>query len=186
MDRDYWNKIVSEFDQHTLLQCWEWGKIKSLYGWKPDYYVKEALSGKVEAAALILSRELRLMKFGPVIKILYLPHGPLLDWKNKRIVQETFDYLKRYSKQHNAAYIKVDPQFIISQTGADNSISREPQNNDFIEILEKTGWIPSNQQIQFRNTFWIDLSFSEDDLLAGMKQKTRYNIRFIKYLRSTP
>ena len=39
------------------------------------------------------------------------------------------------------------------------------------------GWRFSQDQIQFRNTVLIDLSLSEDDLLARMKQKTRYNIR---------
>jgi lipid II:glycine glycyltransferase (peptidoglycan interpeptide bridge formation enzyme) len=38
-------------------------------------------------------------------------------------------------------------------------------------------WVFSREQIQFRNTVVIDLSPSEDRLLARMKQKTRYNIR---------
>ena len=45
------------------------------------------------------------------------------------------------------------------------------------EYFKKSGWINSRQQIQFKNTFWIDLTKSEDELLANMKQKTRYNIR---------
>ncbi len=39
------------------------------------------------------------------------------------------------------------------------------------------GWKFSQDQIQFRNTVLIDLSPSEDEMLARMKQKTRYNIR---------
>ena len=35
----------------------------------------------------------------------------------------------------------------------------------------------SSDQIQFRNTVMIDLSPSEDEMLARMKQKTRYNVR---------
>jgi len=39
------------------------------------------------------------------------------------------------------------------------------------------GWKFSQDQIQFRNTVLINLSPSLDELLAHMKQKTRYNIR---------
>ncbi len=35
----------------------------------------------------------------------------------------------------------------------------------------------SSDQIQFRNTVLIDLSASEEEMLARMKPKTRYNIR---------
>ena len=177
VNREQWNNIISRFEQSTILQTWEWGQIKSQYGWKPDYYIKVGAFGKPEAAALILAREQRISKFGPVIKVLYLPHGPLLDWKNFEIVKETFEYLKKYSKEQKAAYIKIDPQFIISQGIDSNNIKREDKNSDVSGFLEKAGWKFSKQQIQFKNTFWIDLSHSEDELLASMKQKTRYNIR---------
>ena len=43
--------------------------------------------------------------------------------------------------------------------------------------LKRRGWRYSSDQIQFKNTVLIDLSASEDEMLARMKQKTRYNIR---------
>jgi lipid II:glycine glycyltransferase (peptidoglycan interpeptide bridge formation enzyme) len=43
--------------------------------------------------------------------------------------------------------------------------------------LETLGWQTSTGQIQFRNTMILDLNDSEEAILAGMKQKTRYNIR---------
>ena len=121
MDREQWNHIISQFEGSTILQTWEWGKIKSKYGWKQDYYVKEDAFGNLEAAALILSREQRLSKFGPSMKILYVPHGPLLDWGNPEFVIETLDHLKEYSKKQKAAYIKIDPQIVLTQD-TDNSM----------------------------------------------------------------
>jgi lipid II:glycine glycyltransferase (peptidoglycan interpeptide bridge formation enzyme) len=43
--------------------------------------------------------------------------------------------------------------------------------------LKARDWRYSNDQIQYRNTVELDLDRSEDDILASMKQKTRYNIR---------
>jgi len=46
-----------------------------------------------------------------------------------------------------------------------------------LEELHSTGWRESDEQVQFRNTVWLDLSGSEEDWLARMKQKARYNLR---------
>ena len=177
MNREQWNNTISQFDRSTILQSWEWSQLKSQYGWKPDYYIKEDSSGKPEAAALILSREQQIIKFGPIVKVLYIPHGPLLDWNNSDIVKMTLEYLKKYSKDQNAAYIKVDPQLIMSEGIDENDVKSVGNNSVVQELFEKSGWEYSKQQIQFKNTFWVDLSHSEDKLLARMKQKTRYNIR---------
>jgi peptidoglycan pentaglycine glycine transferase (the first glycine) len=44
-------------------------------------------------------------------------------------------------------------------------------------VLQRKGWLYSADQIQFRNTVQIDLNASEEEMLARMKQKTRYNVR---------
>ena len=48
---------------------------------------------------------------------------------------------------------------------------------ELIADLKSNGWIPSPEQVQFRNTMLIDLAPDEEQLQANMKQKTRYNVR---------
>jgi lipid II:glycine glycyltransferase (peptidoglycan interpeptide bridge formation enzyme) len=43
--------------------------------------------------------------------------------------------------------------------------------------LKRRGWEYASDQIQFKNTVLIDLYPTEEEMLARMKQKTRYNIR---------
>lgn len=177
MDKARWNRIISQFQGSTILQTWEWAEFKSKFGWKHDYFIKEDASGIIQAAALILCREHRLSRFGPSINILYVPHGPLLDWSNSEIVTEILDYLEQFSKERKAAYIKIDPQIVVIEDNGIVLAEKEKATKEIINNFNNSGWLYSRQQIQFKNTFWIDLAKSEDQLLAEMKQKTRYNIR---------
>jgi lipid II:glycine glycyltransferase (peptidoglycan interpeptide bridge formation enzyme) len=53
----------------------------------------------------------------------------------------------------------------------------DPLGAAVLKDLDTRGFHYSAEQIQFRNTVLVDLAPSEDELLARMKQKTRYNIR---------
>jgi len=68
--------------------------------------------------------------------------------------------LERFAHQSRAIFIKMDPDL-------------PPP----FSLQERREWIESTEQIQFRNTVLLDLAPSEDELLAAMKPKTRYNIR---------
>jgi lipid II:glycine glycyltransferase (peptidoglycan interpeptide bridge formation enzyme) len=177
MDRNSWNSIASSFKNTSILQTWEWSEIKKSTGWTPDFYVFEDEEGNIKAASLVLIREQRLTRLGPTLRILYLPQGPLLDWSDDQLARNVLSELIDYAKNHQASYIKIDPPVVPED-------KRIPGVNDEILISQETqqwmikeGWLFSNQQIQFKNSFWIDLTPTADELLAGMKQKTRYNIR---------
>ena len=66
-----------------------------------------------------------------------------------------------------AIFVKIDPD-VRADTPAGEAV---------IAALTRRGWRPSGEQIQYRNTVVSDLTPSEDDLLAAMKPKWRYNIR---------
>ena len=69
-------------------------------------------------------------------------------------------------KKHRAIFLKTEPDIWES----DNSIRRVPKSGDFELRLS-----PNN--IQPPCTIIVDIRGSEEDILARMKQKCRYNIR---------
>ena len=64
-----------------------------------------------------------------------------------------------------------------SKVGGWNRNGRLPSAANSSHELQQRGWRFSNEQIQFRNTVEMAVQRPEEELLAAMKSKTRYNIR---------
>jgi peptidoglycan pentaglycine glycine transferase (the first glycine) len=152
-DSTQWNTALMALPYRHVLQSWEWGQFKSRWGWSPRYFINEEHT----AAALVLRRTFSPLK----LNILYVPKGPVLDYSDRTLVDRVLGDLIAVAKRDRAIFIKIDPDLA--------ELDRP--------ILLDRGWRFSAEQIQFRNTMLIDLTRSEDDLLAAMKPKTRYNVR---------
>lgn len=178
-----WNALNASFPNPHLLQTWEWGEVKARAGWEPIPMIWREKEGEVRsqvvAMGMILQRTLPVGGFAARLRVLYVPKGPLLmDWGDSTQRRRVLRDLKTLARRRGAIFIKIDPDVCLG-TGI-------PGTSDEMEIAEGQalvadllahGWHFSDEQIQFRNTVMIDLTPSEDALLARMKQKTRYNIR---------
>jgi peptidoglycan pentaglycine glycine transferase (the first glycine) len=176
-----------------ILQTWEWGQVKSQFGWQPTHllwYKKDDQyhisinqfpdihnQDHLEAIALTLQRNIRIGGFSHKMGVIYVPKGPLFDWTDASLRHRILADLKEFAQKHNAIFIKIDPDFelgagIPGNPGSTENLLAEGVLND----LKEYGWLFSQEQVQFRNTVFIDLAPDEKELLASMKQKTRYNM----------
>jgi len=105
-----------------------------------------------ESAAQILFRKIPLG-----FSIAYIPKGPIGEISDNLLFE-----IDEICKTHRAIFLKVEPF-------------------EWESDLKDSGFVWSgfdiSAPIQPRRTVIIDLAQTEDALLAGMKQKTRYNIR---------
>jgi len=189
-----WNQLLAGLPHAHILQTWEWGRVKARYGWDllPLVWVRQG--GQLRfidlrreplpaatpmAAALVLQRTLSLGGVSTGLRILYAPKGPLLiDWEHTDLRQRVLDDLQLLAREQRAIFIKIDPDVRLGVGIPDSPEAQAVTGGIALRSdLETRGWLFSRDQIQFRNAVMLDLSASEDDLLARMKQKTRYNIR---------
>lgn len=173
-----WNLEIAALPGAHILQTWEWSQFKAIYGWRPIPKVWHDQANNVSAAAMVLERSIQLGGVGPKLKILYVPRGPMLQWDDPAQRSQVLDDLQSLARKENAIFIKIDPEVVLG-----NGIPTSPEDHPaspgktISDDLLRRGWRFSQDQIQYRNTVCLDLSGTEDDWLARMKQKTRYNLR---------
>ena len=188
-----WNELISKLPSPHFLQTYEWGQVKAKYGWIPYYavwtedgnfHISQTTdhwslnTGHCVAATMILKKQILNRGFVARSSILYAPKGPLLDWRNTALRTRVLNDLQSFAKQQSAIFLKVDPDILLGR-GVPNSEGDVTENSGQAARSELTrrGWVYSSDQIQFQNTVLIDLSATEEEMLARMKPKTRYNVR---------
>jgi peptidoglycan pentaglycine glycine transferase (the first glycine) len=184
VESNHWNSLISKLPNPHFLQTYEWGQVKAKYGWEPIYLVWNN-EGKMKeernannlssfdfppsAAALILKRQILRNAFAARLSILYAPKGPLLDWSNDPLRNRVLNDLQFFAKKQGAIFLKMDPDIVLG-TGVPDSVDDVMDNGGqaVMSDLKRRGWGYSLDQIQFKNTVLVDLSPTEEELLARM------------------
>ena len=182
-DSDTWNSLLRDLPDPHLLQCWQWGKLKSQFGWQAErlaWLEGDPLSAgsprarPATAAAQILTR--RTGPPGIRLALAYCPRGPVLDWSTVELRRKVLNEMIEHARARGAFLLRIDPEVQL-ETGEPGDGGDNPVGTAVIDELAARGWQRSREQVQFDNTLLVDLGSDEDALLAAMKQKTRYNIR---------
>lgn len=171
-ERKRWNDSLRALPCAHILQTWEWGEFKrDTTGWEP---LRLAF---IRDGAPVALASVGIRRVGP-FSVLYAPKGPALDYGDAELVDSVLGYLETTARQHRAVWLKVDPDVPLA-TGIPGEPDDTPQpvGQALAARLARAGWRFSPDQVQFRNTIKVDLTQSEDDLLARMSQSTRRKVR---------
>ena len=176
-----WNEKIKDLPGAHALQTWQWGQVKSKFGWQPYHLEWRNDSEQLSAAALLLQRTVRPAGLPLGLSVMYAPRGPLLDWSDKPLAKRVLDDLQDFAKHQGAIFLKIDPDLPIGYgIPGEESEESNPVGENIQNDLINRGWVFSEEQIQFKNTVIVDLTEDPEAMLMRMKSKTRYNIRLAK------
>ena len=157
-----WDAFVTAHPNGSILQTTNWARLKNRFGWSSQrVWLKK--EGRYVAGAHLLYRSAAL----GIVKIGYIPHGPLVDWDDTEQVEILLNQLDHAAYQQGIGILKMEP--LLWQD--------EMPPAAWEALCEKLGCVRPTDSIQPPRTIMVDLRPSEEAILAAMKQKTRYNIR---------
>lgn len=164
-DKELYNSFLDVSLRPHFLQSYEWGELKRGTGWMP-LRLLVTKDGAPVAAISILKRKLPFFNRS----ILYAPRGPVIGKECEPAGEDFFwQEVIKLGRQHGAILLKIDPDI--------------PEPNEVeLEHLADIGFRLAGDDdgfggVQPRYVFRIDITPSEEDLMAGMASKTRYNVR---------
>ncbi len=160
VDQKNWEKYLTSRKEADFLQSWHWGVFQQKIGKKVFPLAIYQNQPKKQIGAALLIKEVA--KRGDYLTI---AGGPLLDWEKIGIEQlkEIFNQLVSLAKQEHCNLIRFRPQALASQP--------------LESLVKKLGAVQSPIHLTADLTLQLDLSLSQEQLLAQMRKNTRYEIR---------
>jgi len=155
-DAKLWDEAIESLPHSHLLQSYQWGELKAHFGW---HVVRLAVEegGEILGGAQVLLQRL------PLGCLAYVPKGPCLAPDNREALSQLIASIHRLSESKAAIFTRLEPDW--------------PAEPVLAKKLLEQGFRASRHPLQPRTTLVIDLLPPEEEILSGMKSKTRYSIR---------
>lgn len=147
-----WTEVVKKFPEANFLQSPAYGKMNEILGAK---VITEDFGS--QGWALMIVRNAKRGRY------LEIPCGPLIDWGDEKLRREAIEAIHGVAVREKCVFVRMRPQMPCT-----------PEN---LRILEDLGMKKSPMHLAAEHTVMIDLTPTEEDLLANMRRQTRYEVR---------
>lgn len=156
VNKDIWEKFVLSQNPYSFLQSWAWGETNEKVG-ANIFRIGFKKDSKLVGVCLVIKEA---AKRGPH---LIIPAGPILDWGDQELVKVFIETIKDIAYRENVWFVRVRPEL------------RDSQENR--NLFKNLGFVNAPMHLHAENTWILDISKSEQELLAGMRKTTRYLIK---------
>lgn len=158
-DARTWNEFVASVPHAHFQQGWEWGDLA------PDLGGEAVRLGALKDGHLAGAMQVVVNPVGRSGKsLLYVPRGPALCEPTVQVLGPLADAARALGRERDAIGIRLEPNI-------------PAEDRAWANALGGLAFHPSYPPTQPRSSWLLDIAPDADTLLAGMKQKTRYNIR---------
>ena len=162
LDHREWSRLIDRSPSPSFLQSEAWGDLKARFGWRTFRLGVVDADGAAQAGLQLLTRAARPLKFLPGAGVAYIPRGPVGPVPGQAF-RPLLAEAVRVAAGTGASFLRIEPPVESLDTVG--------------PVLADLGFTRTRQYIQIRATGYLDLRPPEQDILAGFKSKTRYNVR---------
>lgn len=156
-NRELWDEFVASHDEANFLQSWDFYDFHASRGnaivrkiaLNEDGKILAAYAGVVEAA-----------KRG---RYLAIAGGPILDWKNKTLVDKIFEDIKTEGKRHRCVFVRLRPQLELSENS--------------LKLMKDHGFQKAPMYLSVEYAGVLNLEQPEAEILKNASQGFRRKLR---------
>jgi len=137
----------------SFFQSWNWGEFLVKQGQKTyrlGIFEDDKLVGIALGTRIVAKRG----------KYIHFRHGPVINWKDEKLVKYVLGAIKQLAKDEHLSFIRMSP------------LIKSP-----VFALQDQSYSSPTHDVDSEQTWVLDLTKSEDELLAGMRKNTRYSIK---------
>lgn len=153
--RETWDELVAGKGGQPF-QSWAWGELKSHFGWQP--FRLATADGR--AAAQVLIRPYR------GLAVAYVPRGPVISG-DAQADEALINEIVRLARAQRGAFLRFEPDVLEDEAGAD----------ELRGSLRRLGFKASDRTLQPRSSIRLDLTPTEEQLMAAFSKGHRADIR---------
>ena len=123
--KEEFKKFADNHPQITFHQTEEWANLKKTNNWIAHYVGLKNENGKIVAGAMILAKTIPIIKK----KMFYSPRGFLIDYNDKKLLEEFTKEIKKYIKKEKGIFVKIDPNVEYQEHDNNGKVVENGYNN---------------------------------------------------------
>ncbi len=151
-----WDTFLASHPESNFLQSWQWGQFHAALK-KPVYRQGFYQADRLVGVMLSVVEPARRGRY------LTVPGGPIINWHDKAVVTAFVKAVSSQARIEKCVFVRVRPQLL---------------SDDFSrQLFAGLGFRSAPIHMHAELTHQLDITRPEDELLAGLRKGTRYELK---------